>query len=111
LRFVFERMTATSGSAPYAPGSVPWTFVARDPEHQRALDQALSSLASEAVGFAGFFKDVAASLAGLPNTAVTLEDGAASIALVTAIYHAARQGTRETLPILQDHPLYHGWLP
>ena len=43
--------------------------------------------------------------------AVALEDGTASVALVTAIYHAARTGTRVTLPITPDHPLYEGWQP
>ena len=29
LRFVFEHLTATSGTAPYAPGAAPWSFQAR----------------------------------------------------------------------------------
>jgi predicted dehydrogenase len=65
----------------------------------------------EQTGFAGFFTEVGKALNGVANTAVTFDEGAASVALVTAIYHAARTGTRVTLPIPPDHPLYEGWLP
>jgi predicted dehydrogenase len=45
------------------------------------------------------------------SDAVTLADGRASIELVTAIYHAARTGRPVTLPLTDEHPLWHGWLP
>ncbi len=111
LRFVFEQLTVTSGSTPYAPGADPWTFTARDAARQSALDAVLAHTPAEPSGFEGFLIAVAQDRAGAPNAAVTLEDGAASIALVTAIYHAARTGTRVTLPIRSDHPLYEGWQP
>ncbi|MGZ2259522.1 Gfo/Idh/MocA family protein [Roseobacter sp. A03A-229] len=111
IRFVFENLTATSGSTPYAPGADPWTFTARDPAKQTEIDQILDNTAAEPTGFAGFLTAIAQDRAGAPNTAVTLEEGAASIALVTAIYHAARTGTRVALPITPDHPLYEGWQP
>ena len=53
----------------------------------------------------------AAALRGQPNTAATLAEGTASVALVTAIYHAARQGQTVRLPIGPSHPLFGGWLP
>ncbi|SLN32345.1 Gfo/Idh/MocA family protein [Ruegeria meonggei] len=111
LRLVFEHLTATSGVEPYAPGSAPWTFTARDPSDQAVIDAALNAAPCEPAGFQGFFTEIAKALNGAPNAAVTLEDGIASVALVTAIYHAARTGDRVTLPIPPDHPLYQGWLP
>jgi hypothetical protein len=43
--------------------------------------------------------------------AVLLEDGRASVELVTAIYDAARSGRSVTLPLTADHPLWRGWVP
>ncbi|WP_300060205.1 Gfo/Idh/MocA family oxidoreductase [uncultured Roseobacter sp.] len=111
LRFVFENLTATSGSTPYAPGAAPWRFIARDPARQPEVDAVLAQTPDAPTGFAGFLTAIAQDRAGRPNSAVTLEDGAASVALVTAIYHAARTGERVTLPITPDHPLYEGWQP
>ncbi|GFE49116.1 oxidoreductase [Roseobacter cerasinus] len=111
LRLVFEHLTATSGTAPYAPGADPWTFTARDPSQQAAIDAVLAQATAEPVGFEGFLTAIAQDQVSRPNSAVTLEEGAASVALVTAIYHAARTGTRVTLPITPDHPLYKGWQP
>ncbi len=111
LRIVFEHLTASSGEAPYAPGADPWHFVARDPQDQARIDAALADTPAEAVGFAGFFTEIVNALTGRPDTAVTLEDGVASVALVSAIYHAARTGARVSLPLAPDHPLYDGWQP
>ncbi|WP_171207885.1 MULTISPECIES: Gfo/Idh/MocA family protein [unclassified Ruegeria] len=111
LRIVFEHLTATSGTEPYAPGQPPWSFVARNPEDQGKIDAALASAPPEPVGFEGFFTELGKALQSEPNAAVSLADGAASVGLVTAIYHAARTGQRLDLPIKPDHPLYEGWQP
>lgn len=111
LRFVFEHLTATSGTAPYAPGADAWTFTARNPAGQAAVDTAITTASDEPVGFAGFFAELGKALGGLPNASVKLHDGAASVALVTAIYHAARTGSQVSLPLQTTHPLYEGWLP
>jgi hypothetical protein len=111
MRLVFEHMSATSGAAPYAPGSVPWRFTARDPERQAELDRLVAEAPEEPVGFEGFLAEVAKAIGRQPNSAVTLDEGAASISLVTAIYDAARSGTRVTLPLPDTHPLYGGWRP
>lgn len=111
LRFVFEHLTATSGTEPYAPGADTWCFSARFPDHQPLIDAALQNVPPEPVGFTGFFAQIGKALQGGAHDAVRLEDGAASIALVTAVYHAARTGTRVSLPITPDHPLYEGWIP
>lgn len=111
LRVVFEHLTATSGTEPYAPGAGDWTFVARNEAQQAEIDTALAEAPTEPTGFAGFFLELSKALADEPNCAVTLDEGAASVALVTAIYHAARSGQRVTLPLKPDHPLYEGWQP
>lgn len=111
IRFVFENLTATSGDAPYAPGSDPWRFEARDPAQQAVIDAALVHAPAEHIGFTGFLAEVAKAIANAPHAAVSFEDGRSSIELVTAIYHAARTGTRVTLPLSGSHPLYEGWHP
>ncbi|MBV6656552.1 MAG: Gfo/Idh/MocA family oxidoreductase [Devosiaceae bacterium] len=111
LRFCFEGLTATSGTEPYAPGAGQWQFVARAPTTQDAIDTMLASLTPERSGYAGFFEAVAQALDGHPGRDVTLADGRRSIELVTAVYHAARTGTRVPLPLGKDHALYEGWQP
>ncbi len=111
LRFVFEHLTATSGVDPYAPGSEGWTFVARDPLRQTDVEELVKGLEPEPIGFTGFFSEIAKALAEEPNIAVRFSDGAASVELVTAIYHAARTGSRVSLPLPTSHPLFDGWLP
>ncbi|MFK7874365.1 MAG: Gfo/Idh/MocA family protein [Paracoccaceae bacterium] len=111
LRFVYENMTATSATNPYAPGQDVWTFTARKPADQSAIDRCISNLQATPSGFAGAFAEIAKALQGEPNRAVDFDAGAASIALVTAIYDAARNGTRVTVPVPKSHPLYVGWRP
>ena len=111
LRLVFENLTATSGSEPYAPGSGDWTFVARDPEKQQDIDACCAAAAQEAYGFEGFLTAVSDALTRGGTSAVSLDEGAASIELVTAIYHAARSGESVMLPLSENHPLYQGWAP
>ncbi|MBW4706495.1 Gfo/Idh/MocA family oxidoreductase [Roseobacter sp. YSTF-M11] len=109
IRLVFEHLTATSGTDPYAPGRQAWAFTARIAENQQRIDAALADMPPEPAGFAGFLSEVAAALAGKEHSAVSLEDGAASIELVTAIYDAAQRGARVSLPLTPAHPLYGGW--
>lgn len=111
LRFVFENITVTSGTEPYAPGAVPWTFSTRAPDKQAVVEAALAKAPLEPSGFSGFLMEVGKALKNLPNDSVTLKDGADSVALVTAIYHAARTGERVALPLSSEHSLYKGWLP
>lgn len=111
LQIVFEGLTATSGMAPYAPGMDTWTFTARDPADQPKVDDAVANAPTEPIGFAGFLAQVALALTGQPNRAVTLAEGVQSVALVTAIYHAARTGERVALPLSTNHPLFENWQP
>ena len=111
LRFVFSKMTATSGELPYAPAMGQWHFVARDPAGQPAIDAVLAQVAALHAGFAGYFAAIARALAAAPGDEVTLLDGRRSIELVTAIYAAARSGTEVALPLTVGSELYASWLP
>lgn len=111
LRLVFEDLTATSGSTPYAPAEAAWTFTARDPARQPEIDAVLAGLPAARSGFAGFFAALAEAIGGRPGREVTLADGRASIELVTAIYAAARSGQRIALPMRSNASLYQGWQP
>lgn len=111
LRFVFENLTATSGTVPYAPAEGEWTFEARGNVTQSEIDACLANVAFEHSGFTGFFEAFADRLAGRANRAVKLEDGRRSLELVTAIYHSARNRSVVTLPLGSDHELYGSWQP
>lgn len=111
LRFVYSGLTATSGAEPCVPGQSEWTFTARDPANQDAVDRAIADTPQGHSGFAGAFAEIGKALNGAPHAAVTLEDGATSIELVTAIYDAARSGTRVSQPLPPDHPMRAGWQP
>ncbi|MEO0402727.1 MAG: Gfo/Idh/MocA family oxidoreductase [Pseudomonadota bacterium] len=111
LRFVYEHLTATSHTNPYTPGEGAWTFTARDPAQQGDVDAVTTQAPDAAPGFAGLLRQVAQALAGRPNAAVTFKDGAASVALVTAIYDSHRTGTHVALPLPDTHHMHKGWQP
>lgn len=111
LRLVFEHLTAESGHLPYAPGAAPWRFTAREVGRQGEVDRITSAVPEGPQGFAGFLDAVADALAGRPGRAVTLQEGRASIELVSAIYLAGRTGARVTLPLDRDLPICRGWVP
>lgn len=111
LRFLFEGLTATSGTEPYAPGEDTWTFTARNPTKQAQIEAVLANLNPVPQGYAGFFQAIAYSLDGHPGRDVTLADGRRSIELVTAVYQAARTGKRVALPLGKENALYAGWQP
>lgn len=111
VRLVYENLTTTSGTHPYAPAEGQWTFTARDPARQDAVDAVVAGADRGLSGFSGFLSHVAKALAGQPSRVVTFEDGAASIALVTAIYQSHRSGTRVELPLPPGSALWQGWQP
>jgi predicted dehydrogenase len=111
LRFCFSGLTAQSGLAPYAPASDPWTFTARRPEEQAAIDRLLAAWTPHEEGFARLFALFHGALEGTMPPPVTVADARASLQLVTAIYHAAATNATVELPLARDHPGYRGWLP
>jgi len=111
LRLVFEHLTAESGDVPYAPATGTWRFSARDPGRQAQVDAVLAELPPTRSGFAGYFDAIADALAGQPGREVTLADGRASIALVTAVYLAARDAKEVALPLPDASEFYASWMP
>lgn len=111
FRFCFAGVTVESGTAPYTPTEDSWRFIAREPVQQAQIDAVVDAVPAGHDGFAGMLEAVAAALSGAPGTEVTLADGRASIELVTAIYHSARDAVAVNLPLQPDHGLYCGWLP
>ncbi|NRB28995.1 MAG: Gfo/Idh/MocA family oxidoreductase [Rhizobiaceae bacterium] len=114
LRFVFEGLTAESGSLPYAPAEDVWRFSARGQVSQDQVDECLAAVPEVGSGFTGFFSALADRLdgdGGRVGAAVTLEDGRRSLELVSAIYHAVRTSRIVELPLGADSPLYEGWTP
>jgi len=111
LRFCYEGLTAESGRRPYAPAEDVWTFKARAPRDQAAIDAVLGDVGDDLPGYAGLFDAIADALDGRSGREVTLQDGRRSVEFVTAVYASARSGAPVALPLGQDHDLYEGWLP
>lgn len=105
MRLVYEHLTAESGTAPYAPGTDDWHFVARDRTRQAEIDAILQDVPDAPAGFAGYFDAIADAIEGRPGREVTLADGLASIELVSAIYHSDRSGQRVSLPVDRSLPI------
>jgi len=111
LRFCFDRLTATSGTKPYAPADDEWNFQARGDAEQAMVDACVAGVGDVPVGFIGFFDELANKLDGRPHRAVSLEDGRQSLELVSAIYHAADTASIVTLPLGAGHARYESWMP
>lgn len=111
LRLMFEGFTVESDHAPYSLATEAWTFKARPPTTQAAIDDVLTGVSNARSGFPGLFEALADALDGDGGREVTLADGRASLEFVTAAYHSARTGLAVDLPIGPDHPLYGGWVP
>lgn len=111
MRLMFEGFTVESDHAPYSLATNGWTFVARAPTEQNAIDAILAGVPEARSGFPGLFEAMADALDGKGGREVTLEAGRSSLDFVTAAYHSARTGLPVTVPLGPDHPLYGGWMP
>ena len=111
MRLMFEGFTVESDHAPYSLAAKGWTFTARAPTEQAAIDAVLAGVSEARTGFPGLFEAMADALDGKGGREVTLEAGRASLEFVTAAYHSARTSLPVDLPLGADHPLYGGWVP
>ncbi len=111
IRLVFEGLTATSGTDPYAPANAAWTFTARAPTTQAQIENVLAKTPSPPDGYIGFFQAISDHLRGTPAQIVTLADARHALELITAIYASARGGQPVDLPLPNSHPMYQGWGP
>jgi len=55
LRLVFDRLTTTSGTLPYTPAEDRWTFTARDPADQVAIDACIAAVPLTQPGLPAFW--------------------------------------------------------
>ncbi len=112
LRFCFERVTVESGSDAYAPAEGPWTFTARDPAGQAAIDQALAGLAEGAgaalaPGYAGLFRAFHAAIRGGGRPEIGFEDARRTLEVLAAAYASASAAGRPVdLPLARGQGAY-----
>ncbi len=109
LRFCFSDLSAESGIEPYNPGTAPWTFQARAPAAQAAVDAALDGYAPHHEGFARLFELMHGALGKAAPPPVQLADARASLELITAIYQADATGLTVDLPLNRSSQGYEGW--
>lgn len=111
MRLTYQGFTVESDHAPYSLAAKGWTFKARAPLSQSAIDKVLQSVGSSQFGFAGMFEALAESLDGKGGAEVTLLDGRRSIEFVTACYYSTNTQTAVVMPLSPQHPYYLGWVP
>ncbi|MEM8980870.1 MAG: Gfo/Idh/MocA family oxidoreductase [Pseudomonadota bacterium] len=112
IRLVYEHLTATSGTEPYAPGLGGWTFQARDPKRQPDVTNLVNAQQDNASGFRGLFTDIHRALTQNTSPSASIEDGIRSVELVAAIYKScAQKGASVSLPLAQTDPYFESWQP
>lgn len=111
LRFCFSGLTAESGLEPYKLADSDWQFIARAPQRQAEIESVLADLTPPLSGFQGLFAAIYDHLVSGQGDIVRFADGRRSIEFVTAVYRSAREGSQIHLPLNEDDPLYHSWLP
>ncbi|SFV28496.1 Predicted dehydrogenase [Devosia crocina] len=111
IRLAFEHLTIESDHAPYRPGEADWQIRGRTPETEEKIAATLADwqyVPSRHTTQLRLFHEAITTGAPLP---VTTADARKALELVTTIYHSARTGHDEALPIGPDHPLYRSWAP
>ena len=111
LRFCFSGLTAESGLEPYKLADSDWQFIARAPQQQAEIESVLADLTPPLSVFQGLFAAIYDHLVSGQGDIVSFADGRRSIEFVTAVYRSAREGKQIHLPLNEDDPLYHSWLP
>ena len=111
LRFCFSGLTAESGLEPYKLADSDWQFIARAPQRQAEIESVLADLTPPLSGFQGLFAAIYDHLVSGQGDIVSFADGRRSIEFVTAVYRSAREGKQIHLPLKEDDPLYHSWVP
>ncbi len=111
LRFCFSGLTAESGLEPYKLADSDWQFIARAPQRQAEIESVLADLTPPLSGFQGLFAAIYDHLVSGQGDIVSFADGRRSIEFVTAVYRSAHEGKQIHLPLKEDDPLYHSWVP
>jgi len=111
LRFSFEKLTAQSGSNPYAPAADTWTFIARNPADQAQVDEMVNATYNQPSGYSGLFSAIADTLDGQVDRTVSLNDARRALEFVSAVYTSNSLDKSITLPITKTDACYQSWMP
>jgi predicted dehydrogenase len=111
FRLLFEHVTFESSLEPYSPGNEPWQIIPRSDAAKAAIDEALEGFEPVYARFRGQLVAYHQSIVAGAETPVTMSEARRSLELITALNHAAETGERQSFPIANDHPKYHGWRP
>ncbi len=109
-RFMFEHLSAESGTAPYTNSFDPWTFTAA-PGHEAALAEVLDGFVPGTEDYIGQFERYADERAAGEEPPVTLADARRMLELVTALYVSSRTDREVALPLDPADPALEGWAP
>lgn len=111
MRLCFDGLTAESSRDPYNPGHEPWTFVAAGEDGEKRIQAALADFVAGQERWVGQMARTHAALTAGAALPVSLDDGRASVELITAAYDSALTGKAVRLPVGRDHRFYDGWVP
>lgn len=111
LRFSFEHVSVESSLEPYDPAAEPWTFSFATPSGADEAAALWTELEPVESGYTGQFTAFHAAVTGALPLPVSLGDARAALELTSAWYQSARSGTRVTLPVSSDDPIYHSLAP
>lgn len=111
LKLCYENLSVESGLSPYKPAEDKWTFLARDQNLQKEIDNIIEDTIAPHSSYVGLFEQIANKLDGKKSSEVTLSDGRKSLEFVTAVYNSYREDKNIKLPIMQDNRYYNSWLP
>ncbi len=110
-RFTFQRLSAESGTAPYANGSDPWTVTPADADTAARIEEVMTVAPDVREDYAGQFERYADARTAGAELPVTLTDARRAIELLTALYVSAREGREVELPLAADDDALGGWQP
>lgn len=111
LKFCFEHLTAESSQSPYKPGAEPWKIDYQSKDVARRAAAALDGWTPPLSSWRGQLAATHEALLSGAPLPVGLADARRALELVTAWYRSSRTGHPEALPLADDHPDRHSWVP
>lgn len=109
IRLCYQNVTFESAHTPYNPGEEPWKIVPANDEVKEAIDELLAGFTPPPARFAGQMREFHRAICNKTPLPLTLADARHSIDIATACYWSAKTYSAVALPIMADHPFYHGW--
>ncbi|WP_176084125.1 Gfo/Idh/MocA family oxidoreductase [Martelella sp. HB161492] len=109
LRFCFENVTFESAHLSYHPGGDPWKIIPSTPEAGAKIDALLADFDPGPERLSGLMAAYHEAICQKKQLPVTLADARQALDLATASYWSAKTYSAVALPVMADHPFYHGW--